>query len=227
MRAPNRNAIKKQLIGMGRHLVYSEGTKTEPYYVENISDYLPVDPSHRDVLIPKKYSKTKHTIELIKRAESDVKNQRNKGFSVDSVWILFDKDSFDDFDLACKLIEEKNTVLNDNGYLADKLGTVWHCCYSNESFEIWPYLHFEDLTTPLSRDDYIEKIDTFIKSRGFNGHYLKNNKKPYDFLIANGGNMAKAIKYAKRKDAGLGKIKTNPSTGLYEFAEFFSAYMNK
>lgn len=223
---PNRNNINKVLISMGRHLVYSEGTKTEPFYVENISEHLPIDISHRNVLIPKKYNKTKHTVELIKRAEEDVEKERKDGKSIEGVWILFDKDSFEDFDEACLKIENKNFRKNYNGELGDEFGTVWHCCYSNESFEVWPYLHFEDLITPLSRDDYIQKINDFIKSRGCSGKYIKNNPKQFDFLIENGGDIKKAIKLAKKKDVGIGKIKINPSTGIYEFVEFFMAYFN-
>lgn len=209
---------------MGRHLVYGEGTKTEPFYSENISDHLPIDPTNRNVLVTKKYKKTKHTLELIERAEIDAKRERKAGRTIDGIWILFDKDSFDDFNEACSLIEKKNCKKNSDGYLADDFGTIWHCCYSNESFEIWLYLHFEDLTVPISRHSYISKINSFIKSKGYNGTYKKNEKKPFDFLVSHGGDVDKAIKLAKKKDAGFGKIKTNPSTRMYEMVQFFKTY---
>ena len=227
MRAPSRKRIGIELISMGRHLVYAEGTKTEPQYVEKISEHLKPDPTRRNLLIPKKYSKTKHTLELIERAENDVSKERKANKSIDGVWILFDKDSFDDFNEACLEIEKKNCKKNSDGQMADDFGTVWHCCYSNESFELWPYLHFEDLTTPLDRNVYIEKIDAFIKSRGFKGEYKKNERRPYDFLINNGGDVDKAIKFAKRKNPGVGKTKPNPSTSIYELVEFFKAYFSK
>ena len=151
MRAPSRKRIGIELISMGRHLVYAEGTKTEPQYVENISEHLKPDPTRRNVLIPKKYSKTKHTLELIERAENDVSKERKANKSIDGVWILFDKDSFDDFNEACLEIEKKNCKKNSDGQMADDFGTVWHCCYSNESFELWPYLHFEDSLEGLKR----------------------------------------------------------------------------
>lgn len=83
---------------------------------------------------------------------------------------------------------------------------------------------FEDLSTPLDRAVYIEKIYSFVKNRGFKGKYKKSKKKLFDFLVNNGGDANKAIKYAKRKDPGTGKIKPNSSTGLYIFVGFFKAY---
>ena len=227
MRIPSRKNIKTERIAMGRHIVYSEGTKTEPFYVQNISEHLPIDLNHRNILIPKKYKDTKHTIDLLKRAENDINKERKAGKTVDGVWILFDKDSFDDFDEACKLIEGKNTKRNMDGYYGDEHGTVWHCCYSNESFEIWPYLHFEDLSSALHRDSYIGKINSFIKNRGYNEKYKKNEKKLYDFLERNGGDVNKAIRFAKRKDDDPHCSKTNPSTRIYDLVEFFKAYFKQ
>lgn len=224
MKHPGRNNTNKALISMGRHLVYSEGTKTEPQYVDNIAEHIKYDSTHRNILVAKKYNKAAHTLDLIRRAEDDLKKERKAGKTVDGLWILFDKDSFPDFDEACKIIEEKNIKKNADGILADEQGTVWYCCYSNESFEIWPYLHYEDLKTSLSRDLYIAKINNFIKSKGFSKKYKKTEKKLYDFLIDNGGDVRKAILYAKRKDPGKKHNKPNPSTALYQFVEFFMAY---
>ena len=33
-----RRAIQDELVQFGRHLVYSEGTRTEPFYVDNIRE---------------------------------------------------------------------------------------------------------------------------------------------------------------------------------------------
>lgn len=228
MKLPDRkNILVQQKISMGRHLVYSEGTKTEPFYVENIAKHLPFDLARKNILIPKKYSKTKHTVELIERAQNDVAKERKKGNTVNGVWIMFDKDSFADFDEACMAIESKNSKMNDDGYLGDEFGTIWYCCFSNECFELWPYLHFEDLNAALPRDDYIKKINAFIKKRGNKETYAKNKKQLYDFLKRSGGDIDKAIKFAKRKDAGTKKKKENPSTGLYQFVQFFKYYFDK
>lgn len=227
MKKPSRKNIRPQLIAMGRHLVYSEGTKTEPYYVSNLATHIKKDISNRNVLICKKFSKTSHTLALISKVETDIEKERRNGRCIDGVWILFDKDSFDDFDEATATIESKNFMKNMDGIYGDEYGTVGHSCYSNECFEVWPYLHYEDLVSPISRRLYIQKIDAFIKSKGFSAHYKKNIKELYDFLLTHGGNVNKAISLAKKKDVGKGNKKINPSTAIYELVSFFMAYFDK
>ena len=219
MRLSGRGKIKKILIGMGRHLVYSEGTQSEMLYAENIKDRLVEDPYHLNVLIPVRYHRTKHTCELIERVELDIKNRRKNGETISGIWILFDKDSFDDFENACSIINSKNTNTNDDGDLGDDFGTVWHCCSSIQCFEVWYYLHFEDLNVGISRKEYIKKINEFVRKKGFKALYKKGLEKPYDWIESVGGDVNAAIKRAKRKTK-----QQDPSSEMYEFVEFFKSY---
>lgn len=141
---------------------------------------------------------------------------------------FFDKDDFpqQNFDNAIKAINNKNKDCNKlrNNYdmPCDEFGTIWHACYSNECFEIWPLLHFEYLNTGINRDAYIDKINKHILDKTF-GVYSKNNKNIHDLLVLNGGSLETAIKYSK-------KLKSlhhagNPSTGIFEFAERFKLYI--
>lgn len=227
------------LVSMGRHLVYAEGTKTEPQYVKSvrkaIGEVYGINENNIDIICYET-DKTKHTIELIKRAEKDVAKRAAKGETIDAVWIFFDKDSFDDFDEAYKILLDKRALdkngeakTNARGLPCDENGIAWMPCYSNESFELWVYLHFEFLSTGLSRDEYIGKINRFIKSRDGEDTYEKNSENLYQLLKEWGGETKKAIASAKRLEAGLpidGK-RPNPSTGVYLFAEFFEAYITK
>lgn len=219
MKPSGRKNVKKRLIGMGRHLVYSEGTKTEIFYANNIKNHIKEDANHINVLIPVKYSRTKHTCELIDRVELDVKKRRKNNEFISGIWILFDKDSFEDFKDACSIINSKNQKRNDDGEMADDFGTVWHCVPSVQCFEVWYYLHFEDLTVGIERKAYIKKINEFIKRKGFAEQYKKNRENPYDWIKSVGGDVDAAIKRAKKK-APL----TDPSTEVYKFVEFFQAY---
>lgn len=220
-----RTSLGPRLITMGRHLVYSEGTKTEPLYVENIKSHIPEDPTHANVLVAKKYSKSKHTTELLERAELAVRKERENKHTVDDVWIFLDKDSFGDFDEACRSIEKKNTTVDSNGEARDMLGTRSHCCYSNQCFELWVYLHFNDLHSKIGREKYIEKINSFIARINPKETYTKNKETLYDFLPTVGGNVDKAIKLAKKLDIEYGVNREEPSTKVYEFVEFFRKYM--
>ena len=220
------------LLGMGRHLVYSEGTKTEPFYVQSFKNELEKNrknKSDRAQIIFKHFRESKHTVDLVKRAESDVALRLARGEHIDAVWLFFDRDSFDDFDDAYQRIVRKRVPSHSNahGMGGDENDIAWVACWSNECFEVWVYLHFEDLSSQLPRKDYIPKINGFIKARGHKGHYEKNKEELMPFLIECGGDMKKAIQRAKNKIRNIpdDEKRPNPSTGVYQFAEFFSAYL--
>lgn len=88
--------------------------------------------------------------------------------SFDRVWVVFDKDDFDDFNEAIKK--------------AHKLGL--HSAWTNEAFELWYYLYFEYLDTGISRAAYIEKLEEAFRNRmgdaGFK--YQKGNPDNYKLL---------------------------------------------
>lgn len=221
IRPKGRHNIPQVLLSFGRHLVYAEGTKTEPLYVEDlkllVSEKLKVD--KRDIeIVPVPITKTKHTCELVEYARDDVLRRKRKGEVINYVWIFYDKDSFDDFDEAYRLIKS----YNDN----DSDDITWFACWSNECFEVWVYHYFEKLNTPLDRDDYIPKINEFLKKRGCKEEFTKNRKDLHHFLINNGGDIEKAIKWMKAADNGSDK-KPNPSSGIYQFVEYIMVYINK
>lgn len=219
IKSKGRRAIPKSLMSFGRHLVYAEGTKTEPLYVEDlrflISEKLNVD--IRDVeLIPVAATKSQHTCDLVDYAERDVLCRKQKGEQIDYVWIFYDKDCYQDFDDAYSKI--KNLDEKYSG------GISWIPCWSNECFEVWVYHYFEKLTTPLPREDYIKKINSFLKKNECKEKYSKNRKDLHRFLTNNGGDITKAIKWMKEADNGS-SIKPNPSSGIYQFAEYIIAYL--
>lgn len=106
--------------------------------------------------------------------------------SFDRVWIIFDKDDFDDF----------NEAINK----AKQLG--FQSAWTNESFELWYCLHFEYLNTGISRSDYIRKLeDTFkIKTGDSSFKYKKGNPENYKLLKKHGDeNLAKRFAKMLRK----------------------------
>lgn len=219
IRIKGRRDIPKSLMSFGRHLVYAEGTKTEPLYVDDlralISEKLNVDKRSIEI-VPVKLAKTKHTCELVEYAHNDVLSRLRKGESIDYVWIFYDKDCFEDFDKAYLMI--KNLDSNYKG------GISWIPCWSNECFEVWVYHYYEKLTTPLPREEYINKINNFLKSKGCKEKYSKTRTDLHHFLTLNGGDINKAIKWMKEADNGKDK-KPNPSSGVYQFAEYIIAYL--
>lgn len=55
----------------------------------------------------------------------------------DEIWVVFDKDDFPDFDTGIRLAKKNNI----------------NCAFSNEAFEYWFLLHFENRTGSMSRSE--------------------------------------------------------------------------
>ena len=214
-----RGDIPKVLVSFGRHLVYAEGTKTEPLYVEDLKVFVSeqLNVAKDDIeIIPVKTSKSQHTVDLVRYAIKDVEERRRKQEFITNVWVFYDKDDYKDFDEAFRLIKEQDKLYAD---------IEWRACWSNECFEVWVYHYFENLETPIQRDDYIKKINYFLKRNGCKKGYSKNMKNLHHFLTENGGDIRKAVQFMKGKDV-KSDSKPNPSSGIYQFAEFILTYID-
>lgn len=156
-------------------LIVCEGTRTEPNYFKAL-----IKNRHsaiREVMIE---GEARGTVSLIRQTMA-IRDQSDKDF--DRVWAVFDKDNFDDFNDAIRLAE-KNKI---------------HCAWSNESFELWYYLHFQYLDTGISRVQYINMIEREIQERTGNPDYQYEKKSTDTFgLLQSVGDEALAIRYARR-----------------------------
>lgn len=156
-------------------LIVCEGTKTEPLYFQALLTNRTSE--IREVQID---GAGRGTVSLVKHAIS-IRNGSDKDF--DRVWIVFDKDSFTDFNNAIKLA-------NDNNIL---------CAWSNESFELWYYLHFHYLDNEVSRDQYITMLEREFQNRIGDPSFRYQKKNPNIYsLLQKYGNEEQAIKHAKK-----------------------------
>ena len=153
--------VREKLV---RFLIVCEGTKTEPHYFEAlIKNYIS---TVREVTIE---GEGRATVALVDRTlEIKQELERKNAMSFDRVWVVFDKDDFDDFNDAIKK--------------ANKLG--FHSAWTNEAFELWYYLHFEYLDTGIGRADYIKKLEEAFKEKQGDSHfeYKKGNPDIYSLL---------------------------------------------
>ncbi len=168
--------VREKLV---RFLIVCEGTKTEPHYFEALID------NHisavREVMIE---GEGRATIALVDRTlEIKTELEHKNAMSFDRVWVVFDKDDFNDFNEA---IEK-----------AHKLG--FKSAWTNEAFELWYYLHFEYLDTGISRLAYIEKLQKFFRKQigDKSFKYQKGNPKIYS-LLQQYGSEELAKRYAKK-----------------------------
>ena len=153
--------VREKLV---RFLIVCEGTKTEPHYFEAlIKNYIS---TVREVTIE---GEGRATVALVDRTlEIKQELERKNAMSFDRVWVVFDKDDFDDFNDAIKKPNE--------------LG--FHSAWTNEAFELWYYLHFEYLDTGIGRADYIKKLEEAFKEKLGDSHfeYKKGNPDIYSLL---------------------------------------------
>ena len=163
--------IREKLV---RFLIVCEGKKTEPHYFKAlINNFIS---AVREVTIE---GEGRATVALVDRTqEIKAELERKIAMTFDRVWVVFDKDDFEDFNEAIKK--------------AHKLG--FHSAWTNEAFELWYYLHFEYLDTGISRSAYIEKLEESFRNRMGDEtfKYRKGNPDIYSLLQQYGReNLAK------------------------------------
>lgn len=147
-----------------RFLIVCEGKKTEPFYFEAlVRDCIS---TVREVTIEGEGMATVALVEQTKEIKEDL--ERRNAMTFDRVWVVFDKDDFNDFNAAIAKARRYG------------FKTAW----TNEAFELWYILHFEYLNTAISRDDYLEMLgDAFRKRIGDeNYRYEKGNPEIYHLL---------------------------------------------
>ena len=147
-------------------LIVSEGEETEPIYFNSFGQLIKdtVGGNIETVNIPylTVEGKGRSTIQLLSEVEKIVSKSR---IIYQYVWVLFDKDQFDDFDDAIKLGEEK-------GY---------YVAWSNYCFEYWLTLHFNYSDSALNSSTLQESLSKTYKKLGIaDGNYSKNDPNVYN-----------------------------------------------
>ncbi len=130
-------------------LIYCEGKNTEPSYFNKFRlSSLTVDT----------FGEGRNTLSLVERAKKISDKKR-----YDQVWCVFDADPKPD---NPKQLENFNSAI----FLAKKLG--FGIAYSNQAFEYWLILHFEDHQGGvMDRSIYGDKINSYINKFGVHYDY--------------------------------------------------------
>jgi hypothetical protein len=197
----NNNKKNRELVAY--FLIVCEGEKTEPNYFRSF---------------PKQIGKMIFDIEFegggistIKVVEKAIKLRDNSKQKYDRVWAVFDRDSFsaNSFNSAISKAEA-------NGVF---------CAWSNEAFELWYLLHFQNRNTAMKREEYQKAIENAVNKKSGTPKklfiYKKNNTEMYA-LLQKLGNQDLAIKRAKKlKEEIEGKnfASYNPQTQVFQLVE--------
>ena len=165
-------------------LIVSEGEKTEPLYFDGLADHIN-QKYGKGIDVEKPIIDTqgegKCTVSLVNATERIVSRA---SIIYSQVWVVFDKDDFEDFDEAIALAEKK-------GY---------RVAWSNQSFEYWIYLHFNHSDSALHRDVWVNKLDELFKNRGISKTgYQKNDPDIFD-IVREHGSLRAAVNSATRME---------------------------
>ncbi|SFR64367.1 RloB family protein [Anaeromicropila populeti] len=140
-------------------LIVTEGERTEPLYFKGIKEIiqLKIGGAVEVIELPTIdiHGEGCSTGTLIERTDEIVKKAN---IMYQNVWVVFDKDDFEDFNQAIKSGMEK-------GYKV---------AWSNQSFEYWIYLHFNYSDAALHRHEWNKKLDEiFDQNKLKDGKYKK------------------------------------------------------
>lgn len=213
-RKQRKHAFKKPKANS--FLIVTEGERTEPLYFKGIQKQIKekiggnvdvVEAPSIDVI-----GEGSSTGKLIEITEEVVKNAK---IIYQNVWVVFDKDDFEDFDEAIKIGENK-------GY---------RIAWSNQSFEYWLYMHFYYSDSALHRDEWCRKLDqVFAQYNLGDGCYRKNYDDIYAIVDSFQG-VDTAIRYAKRRMSDFDDnrdlpSKYDPGTKVYELVTELKKYLD-
>ena len=198
-------------------LIVTEGKCTEPLYFQGmqrlIKEKLGGGVDVVEAPLIEIHGEGCATGKLIEVTEQLVKDAK---IVYQNIWVVFDKDDFEDFDQAIMEAARK-------GYKA---------AWSNQSFEYWIYLHFNYSDSALHRDEWNKKLDEIFKQYNLgDGKYQKNYENIYDMVDTYDG-VNLAIKHAKRRMADFNKEKNRPSeydpgTTVYMLAEELKRFIDE
>ncbi len=123
-------------------LIICEGQNTEPDYFNHFKLK-----SAKIRAIGEGYN----TLSLVERTAQIVEEEKSKGRYYNQVWCVFDKDDFDDAQFNSAITTAENTY-------------DFKVAYSNQSFEYWLILHFNDHQGgSMERKDYDKKLNDYLK----------------------------------------------------------------
>ena len=198
-------------------LIVTEGEKTEPLYFKGLEKLIKQKVGGMVQVIEAPvidiYGKGCSTEKLIEITEKIVKDAK---IAYQNVWVVFDKDDFDDFDEA----------------IANAVSKGYKVAWSNQAFEYWIYLHFNYSDAALHRDVWNEKLDDIFKQYNLgDGTYRKNYDNIYDLVNSFNG-VDTAIKNAKRRMHSFHSDTDKPScydpgTTVHELVQDLKSYLDE
>jgi hypothetical protein len=217
--------MENKLLRSRVWLIASEGEKTEPNYFRGLIDRINDLAEPRLRIIYEFGAQGMNTESLVKSLDRFFKmideDYGTMNIPYGNIIIAFDRDSFgkDQFNRAIARAEKLQRRPDVNHV---------YSAWSNESFELWLYLHFNYLESALGREEINDKLTDILRRAGKlsdKESYVKEGKSRstiYQDIIKSGGSLSMALKNAKalslRYDSNS-FADHNPCTKVYEAVE--------
>ena len=152
-------AKKSQRASYARILIVTEGSKTEPLYLEEIRAVHQLHSANVEVqpgqLGTAPIQVVRYAQQLFKEGDLH-KGIRPKSF--DQVYAVFDRDDHDSYFNALDLAKSLDGKLRND----EKQPVSFKAIASIPSFELWLLLHYEDIQAPIHRDEVMVRLKQHI-----------------------------------------------------------------
>lgn len=197
------------------YLIFTEGTKTEPYYFEGFKKA--IESTGRKSILIEVVGVGRATTQLLKAADEFIET-----FQIENaeVWLLSDKDEFPDSQFNELILQAKK---RDREKF---MNNYWHCGWSNECFELWFILHFSFYQAAANRNEYFRMLKEQFRKLKL-GDYKKNSADIFRILTEY-GNPKLALAYAKklyREKERMNPSRAVPCTTVYQLVEELARYL--
>lgn len=206
---PPRSKKYKYLI-----LIVCEDQGTEPYYFkqykERFESLLP-----DETVYLRTYGTGRDSLGVVNKAIEfrELLSEEAEGKVVDQTWAVFDKD---DHDLNPKKIErfEKAFKLAEDSNI--------RVAYSNECFELWLLLHFDNVerTSSIPRQKIYKKLESYVVNNIKSDFTYEHGHKDIIDIIKEHGDQTQAIIRAQElhkyhDEINHTPLESNPNTLMY------------
>ncbi|WP_334191075.1 RloB family protein [Noviherbaspirillum sp.] len=142
-----------------RILIVSEGSKTEPLYFSEIRAAYRLHTANVEVRRSEPGTAPIQVVQYAKELfEYGDRHKNIQPRAFEQVYAVFDRDDHRSYFDALGLAESLDGILRNDA----KQAVTFRAIASVPSFELWLLLHFEDIQTPMHRDEVMRRLRQHI-----------------------------------------------------------------
>ena len=201
-----------QRAGYARILIVTEGSRTEPLYLEEVRAAHQLHSANVEVQ-PGQFGTA--PIQVVRYAQQLFENgDLHKGIrpkSFDQVYAVFDRDEHDSYFNSLSLAKSLDGKLRND----EKQPVTFKAIASIPSFELWLLLHYEEIQHPIHRDEVMARLKKHIRDydKGAGGAFAITR---YHLAVATQRAQALADKFNAYSDP-------EPFTALHELVTLLTS----